>query len=226
MRLPMKTVGTGVLVRSSRYTIGRLRASARAKRLIGPMKAAHDRLKAAQGALNAADDGVIDAQADFDQVRFQAVDALETLSLEATVVVKRDFQDPLYRSLFPKGLTGQKKLTGEALREDLPRVVAALKALPAGHALGKSVKAIGEIEKAWEGPAAVLEEAKVKRATAEAGIKAAREGWFDAYDALAGGLRQEFPREKALVDTFFPVVRNSMRKDSTPSEAAGHATKP
>jgi len=182
-------------------------------KLILMLKPAQEKLKAAQKAWNDADDAVIDAQADYDQAVYLVLTALGRLQLETMVVVGRDFENALFRTLFPQGLTGLKKKKGNELREELMRIISVLRSLAQSHPLVEHLKSLVELEKAWAAPTRMLEEAKVKRAAAESTMRGAREKWMDAYDALAGALRQEFPRNRGFVNAFFPPVRAEKKKE-------------
>lgn len=208
MKMPAVTTSTGKLLRSSRFTLARMRANPNAKKHIVDLEPHHKALKAAQLAGNDADDEVVDADATVFEVDYAAREQLTDLQLNATAFVRRDYEHPLYRALFPKGLGDVKKLQRGELRDDVARVRSVLTDLAAEHALKKHAAPLAKTFKAWEAPLLGLTKANDAMGKADVALKAARSAWFDAYDGLAGSLRKEFPRQRNFVDSFFPEVKS------------------
>lgn len=203
MNMPSKSTPNGRMVRGSRHTLARMRANPQAKKHLGELEPQHKALKAAQLAWNDADDAVVDADAEVLEVDFLAKEQLTDLQLDLTSYVKRDYADPLYRALLPKGLTDLKRTKRADLRDEVARVVAILGDLAKDHPLFKHGVILGKTFKAWEEPLKTLARAETNRLKADNAILAARNAWLLAYDGLAGTLRKEFPRRKVFVDSFF-----------------------
>ena len=224
MPFVVKQSATGVLVRNSLFTLARLTANPKAKKLLPRLRPHHDHLKAMQAKANEAEDAVIFAEAAFAECELAATSLLTQGQLDLISDVGRDFQHPSYRLVFPKGLTGAKKMTGEHLYADMPRLLKAFGQLPQGSRARAHEKPLREVYKSWDAPNKALAQARLDQADAANAMLAAREKWFDAYDAMEGLLKAEFPRRKSLIDSFFRKPKNGKRAAAAPAQPGAATT--
>ena len=212
MKLPSKTASSGSLLQKSTYTRARLAANPKTKKLVPLLDPAHKTLKQTQSTLNDAEDDLLMAEAAVDNVAAQIEDAIAAVNLDVTALIKRDYDDPLFKQLFPKGLAALRDLTTSALHEEVSRIAAFLKSLPAAHPLAKHAKTLLALEAEWKKPVAAFDEAKGAVNLATGARDQARHDWLDAYDSVFGALRQAFPRRVTFIDGFF-------RRESQPKAA-------
>jgi hypothetical protein len=219
MKLPSDTASSGSLLQKSTYTRARLAANAKTKKFVSLLDPAHKTLKKAQATLNDAEDDLLMAEAAVDDTGGQLEDAFSALNLDLTAVVKRDYKDPLFKQVFPKGLASVRRLTTTALHEEVSRIAGILKSLPASHPLAKHAKTLLALEAEWKKPLAAFEEAKGAVNLAVGARDQARHDWLNAYDSVFGALRQTFPRRVAFIDGFF-------RRENQPKAAKKPAPGP
>jgi hypothetical protein len=215
-----ESTAVGTLLRASRYTLARLRARSETRKLILDLKPVHTALKSAQLALADAEDHRIDMRADFDEAAEQGRAAVTELQMAATLAVKRDFSDALYRKLFPGGLTTLKLSGNEGIRTDLPRIIEVIKSLPASHPLAAQLRPLQAAEQGWIKPAHALAAAETAQQVAEGAVVVAKQAWLDAWDGLHGSLRKQFPRQRAMVSSFFPGTRTARKAATGPTPQA------
>ncbi len=216
MQKPSKTTGPGSLIRGGRLFLSGLASNPKAKKFGTQFRPLQLKLKTAQGRVIEADDEVVDAQGPFNEIHFRASEAVTDLQLDATAAVRRDYRDPLYRALFPDGLTGLKKMTGKAFRGELPRLCGEIKKLGSDHSLRRHLGPLEELDKEWKGPAKALDEAEKGLATAKRHYETARDEWVDGLVSTHGLMTAAFPRRQAFVESFFPAWTQPSRKKGAP----------
>ncbi len=203
MKLPSATASSGSLLQKSTYTRARLAANSKTKKLVQLLDPSHKTLKKAQAALNEAEDDLLMAEAAVDEIADQIEETIAAVDLDLTAFVKRDYKDPLFKQVFPKGLSALRRLTTAALHQELSRVAGVLKSLPASHPLARHAKTLLALETEWKKPLAAFDEAKGAANLAAGARDQARHDWLNAYDSVFGALRQTFPRRLAFIDGFF-----------------------
>jgi len=128
---------------------------------------------------------------------------LTDLQFDVAKAVAKQFDHPLYKAVFPKGLSGLKKVTNADLRTECKRIRGVLAMQPSGGALHAYVARLDTLDKAWAAPVAEHDKASAAFGLAATQFGTVKHEWYLAYDAMPGLLRALFPDRRAFVDSFF-----------------------
>ena len=203
MRLLPSSTGPGRMLRHSRFTRARLKSNPKAKMLVAYIDPQHAVLKAAQLACNDADDIVMDARAAVTEVDTAVDDLLVAFQLDVMKLVSKNYADPLYGALFPKGFGEVRRLRGAQLAGEVLRIEQTISAQGKSSALSAYISKFQQCQKDWQAPLTGLKAAVAAQTQAGNALDKAKHDWGLAYDAVYGHLRALFPGKKAFVDSFF-----------------------
>ncbi len=220
MKMLEKSAGAGRRLKCSRFSMSRLRANKKAKALLPQIKPQHDALKAAQLAANEAEDAELDARGPVAEVDAQAHEVMTDMQFVVAKVVNKKFDHPLYKAVYPKGLSGIKKLGNSELRAECKRIRGVLAAQPKDSPLLPFVAQLDALDTEWVAPVAAHDKTVAAGALANTRLETAKHDWYLAYDALAGALRNLFPGRRAFVDSFFLDVSTAPKKAKAVALAA------
>ena len=216
---------SGTLLRAGRRTISMGLRQPKIRAIVEKFNVTQQALKASMDIVNAAEDLVIDAEAGVDLEAALGVETIEELQYDIEKAIKKNYQDPLYTAVFPKGLAAFKAQSGEALFVALPNVILALEESGAAK-LTAHVPKIKEHVKAVTKPLAQLHSARRSAGTVATRHARARTAWLDGYTALYGSFITAFPRRKRFVDSFFPKTAGSKSRGKKKDESKQAPTTP
>ena len=209
MQLPPKSTPPGKLLKYGRKHISRLKANPKAKAVVPDTEKVQARLKAANLAVNDADDVVEDAEGVAGEHAYNLCDQLSALQIDVTGAVQRDYQHELYRTLCATPLATLRALELGELLPYVAKVADHIDALGKGHKLASYVATLRAAVKDAKPAATAVADATGAEKTLATQLTTAINAWFDHIDGNAGRLRAIFPRQKRRVDAFFPPVRSA-----------------
>ncbi len=213
MRMPSLAVSLGLLLVRGFFLLSRLNSNAKARTLLPQFQPQQDALEKARDARQKADNAVLFARGPVIEANETVAVFITTFQLDVLKVVGKNFDDPLYKILFPKGLTEVRKLAGQALCDELVRIATRLQELPKGHPLLVHLPQLNTLIKDYAAPLKALKTAMEVREAADVAVTTAKAAWRTAYDAIAGALRQMFAGRKSYQESFFlPEARPSAKK--------------
>ena len=222
MQIPADNIATGRLVKAGNKTRGRLNANKETRtKLLPAFDKAQTGLKAANQAMNDADDAVDFISGPVEEVDENANELLTDFQLDAMKAVNKNLKHPLYAAVLPDGLTGARKLTGREMQTYLGDVHEQLKDLPKEHALFPYIAKMATVQKAYDQPCKQVEGAEANLAKAETTRATARQAWVKAWEVLYGELRAMFPGRQGYVEGFFTKFAKPVKVKKSTSGASG-----
>ena len=173
----------------------------------------HDALEAASDARKKADNAVLYARGPVVEVNEAVAVFLTTFQLDVLKVVAKNYDDPLYKALFPKGLADLRKLSGQLLCDELVRMGTRVQELGKSHPLATHAAALNTLIKDYAAPLKALKVAMDAQEAADVVVATSKAAWRLAYDGIAGSLRKLFPGRKSYQESFFyPEPAASVKK--------------
>ena len=216
MRMPSLSLAVGLLLARGYFTVSRLNSNAKSRVLIPQFQPQLLALDSANDAKRKADNAVLMARGPVVEVDAAAGDFLTTFQLDVLKVVGKNFDDPLYKAIFPKGLSDLRRLHGQALCDELVRIGTRLGELGKSHALAAHAPTCTSLVKSYADPLKALKTAVDAQAATDIVVAKARAEWRTAYDAIAGALRQLFPGRRNYQESFFlPETTTRAKKTCT-----------
>lgn len=182
---------------------------------------AAERLKSADAAHRAAEEPLIVARA-----------AVKIEDLKADAIVRsvaRKVEDAdgrkggrYFAAIFPEGITPIVKPFGDGQLTTMRALESRIAAsnVPEAAALAELIT---KSRAAYEAAISVREEARRKLTTLLINRDAAQEDFLDIYAAAAAKVKGEFPRDKALQNVFFDVVRGRGARNVAEADAGEDA---
>ena len=198
------------------FLLSRLNSNAKARTLIPGFKPVHDALqKAADGKRNADNDELF-ARGPVIEMREIVAVFITVFQLDLLKVVAKNYDDPLYKAMLPKGLTEFRKLSGQALADELARIILRLQELDKTHPLVAHLPELQKLVKDFAVPLKDHKAAVAAQVAADVVALNARAVWRVEYDAIAGSLRKMFPGRKSYQESFFYAEAAQRAKKSEP----------
>ncbi len=203
MRMPAQSFAVGLLLVRSVFLLSRLNSNAKARALIAGFQPLHDALEAANDAKRKADNAELFARGPVVEIDQLVAVFLTIFQLDVLKVVAKNYDDPLYVAIFPKGLKELRKLHGQALLDELMRIALRLKELGTAHPLAAHLPALAAFAKDYAAPLKTLKAAADAQDAADVALSHAKKVWRAAYDGIAGSLRALFAGRKTYQESFF-----------------------
>lgn len=222
MRMPAVSLALGLMLVRGFYLLSRLNSNAKARTLLAQFQPQNEALEKARDARQKADNAVLFARGPVVEMNENVDLFLTVFQLDLLKCVGKNYDDPLYKALFPKGLTEVRRMAGQQLCDELVRIGTRLQELGKSHPLYPHLAALNVLVKDYAAPLKALKSALDAQEAADVVVQNARAVWRVQYDAIAGALRQMFPGRKSYQESFFyPESTTSTRKKASEPENSG-----
>lgn len=212
-----KTDGPELVLSGMRVLRIRLLSRPDTQDLAPHVTALRDTLKARYDAWTEARDARIAATGSLEFADLLEDQAVADLARSAKVVVRGDLEASFYVSLFVEAPS--KVTAGLATSEQSALVEHLLDKLHHDPVYGPLGACLAPLQAAHEGVQAcgdAREAAKTAELTAWTALQVAETAARDAYNAMEATLLTRFPRQQALVDTFFLARRRGKKTEEEP----------